>query len=123
MLDGVTWRLRLGEAKTLLDREHKLLLAGAIDELARLDRKRAAVEAHILRLPADIAETHANLVNDVRRRALRNQRVLKAFIQGARQAAARIRAIDRENTKLGAYKQDGTLIEGAEERTTRGLKA
>ncbi|MEM7523920.1 MAG: hypothetical protein AAF360_09230 [Pseudomonadota bacterium] len=118
MFDGLRWRNRLNEARTLLVLERRLLLGGSLNELARLDSRRSTLERHLLEMPDDIIARHRMRVEEIRRLALRNHKLLTAYLDGARRAAKRLAEIDTSRRVIGAYMRDGTRID-SESATTR----
>ena len=83
MFSNLTWSRRIGEMRSLLALDRRLLLAGAIDELARLDGRRIAVEKKLYEMPRDVAEREQPRLVELRDMARRNQRLLSAYLEGA----------------------------------------
>ncbi|MFV0475105.1 MAG: hypothetical protein ACK5MQ_13000 [Pikeienuella sp.] len=123
MLDEMNWRYRLTEARAMLAAERRLLKAGEIGGIAALDRRRRALAAEIEQAPAAIAETHGALIEEIREQAARNGRMLAAYLAGARDAAARLRAIDERKTEIGAYRRDGSRLASPAAGPTRERRA
>lgn len=110
MLDVLKWRYRLTDARALLDAERRLLQAGAMKELSALDPRRRALAANLTEIPEEAARAHQPLLAEIRRGAARNQRLLKAYVAGAADALARLRAMEESRAAIGAYRQDGTKV-------------
>lgn len=107
----------------MLATERRLLKAGAIDELAALDRRRQALAAEIEAAPAPVAEAFRPLIEEIRAGAARNARLLRAYLDGARDADARLRTIERQKGAIGAYRPDGSRLAAAEADPTRERRA
>ncbi|MEM8754815.1 MAG: hypothetical protein AAGF90_17745 [Pseudomonadota bacterium] len=112
MLDGIRWRARLSETRTLLELERRLLLKGQMEELARLDRRRSELERHLVAMPDDMIRRNRQRVEEIRRLAARNHRLLSAYLEGARRAVARLAELEAARQSIGAYTRDGARIDG-----------
>lgn len=122
MLDDLKWRHRLSELRAMLESERLLLRAGAIRELARHDKRRAALLEQISAMPEKAVAAHQDAISRIRKEAARNHRLLQSYIEGARDAADRIRGMDRVRNEIGAYQKDGTRLQ-ASAGPTRDSKA
>lgn len=123
MLDAMRWRHRLNEARAMLAAERRLLKAGAIRELAALDRRRQALAAEIEAAPETVVESYGPLIEEIRAEAARNARLLNAYLDGAREGAARLRAIEAQKGAIGAYGPDGSRLAASETGPTRERRA
>lgn len=111
MFETVFARQRLREALRLLGEERTCLLRGDIETLARFERRRAALIAKLPRIPREALEANAALAKAVRRAARRNATLLEAFVEGAKSAERRVRALIGADVAFGAYRRDGSRIE------------
>lgn len=123
MLEGLLWRHRLSETKSLLELERRLLLKGEVAELKRLDRRRSSLEGHLTAMPEDVITRHASRVDEIRRLAARNHRLLLAYLEGARLAVARLAEIEAARAEIGAYLKDGSKIEPTPRKSRLQQKA
>lgn len=123
MLDGMRWRYRLAEARALLQAERELLLKGATKGLAALEARRKAVVAGLEGMPAPATSAQRAAVREIGEAARRNQRLLRAYLDGAADAARRLRAIDESRAQIGAYRQDGTRLPGVAPAPTTERRA
>ena len=114
MFDGFRWRRRLSDVFDLLLTDRGLLLAGAIRELAKLDGRRKSAETTLTSMPEEVAEREIRKLERIRKLASRNQRLLTAYLAGARRAAERLKAIAEAERDMGAYRRDGSRIKGGE---------
>ncbi|QIE56978.1 hypothetical protein G5B40_16950 [Pikeienuella piscinae] len=123
MLDEMKWRYRLAEIRAMMTAERRLLKAGAIDEIVARDRRRQTLADQLSEMPAAIAESHEALIEEIRVEAARNQSLLKAYIRGAGDAAARMQALIEKRGEIGAYRRDGSRLAGAAPGPTRESRA
>ncbi len=123
MFDTATWRRRLVEMRAILENDRILLLSGQIDKLAQQDQRRGAIEAKLHEMPAAVAKAEMNRIDQLRRLAARNQRLLKAYLDGARRAARQLVAIEETQGRLGAYKRDGSRVSSTNVRSTKQVRA
>ena len=104
-------RRRLKEALRLLREERACLLKGDLETLARFEQRRAALISRLPRIPREALEANASLAKAVRAAARGNAALLEAFMEGARSAERRVRALIGGEGALGAYRRDGSRIE------------
>lgn len=123
MISDLIWRRRLGDMKSLLDADRRYLLSGAIEELARLDPRRLSAEEKLRGMPREVAQKEKRRLRELRRMARRNQRLLQAYLDGARAAATRLTELNRSNGEFGAYRRDGSKIVSPTSRSTRRVRA
>lgn len=123
MFSNLTWSRRISEMRNLLALDRRLLLAGAIDELARLDGRRVVVEAKLYEMPREVAEREQLRLAELREMAKRNQRLLSAYLEGARRATKRLMEIHEAVGEIGAYLRDGTKLGNALNQTTKDFLA
>lgn len=123
MLENLTWTYRLRRLANQLEQDRQALLTGRTERLSKADRRREEAERDLERLPADLAERHAGEIRRIQRLATRNQRLLAAYLEGARDAAKRLATIDSTQRGIGAYGRNGTRIDPAETRATRERRA
>lgn len=123
MLNQMKWRYRLTDARAMLESEYRLIKAGAVRELAALDQRRLALIAQITDIPAAIAAAHEPRIQEIRRLAARNQRLLRAYLDGAADAAARLQGLEREKNQIGAYGPDGARMSSGGSAPTRESRA
>ena len=123
MFDDLTWRGRLNEMKAVLMLDRKHLLAGEIGALARLDGRREAVQKKLMAMPEEIARKQEAALRGLRKMARRNHRLLKAYLDGARDASLRLRAADRAGADISAYRRDGSKVSLASPPPTRQTRA
>ena len=90
----------------LLDHERRLILSGQIDGLLRASGEKDRLLA---RLPG--AGENAEVLNRLRRKADRNQKLLAAAAQGLKSAARRIEAMKTSTTSLRTYGRDGAAAD------------
>lgn len=117
------WRKRLKDARRLLENDRKLLLAGQISALSTQDAKRLAIEARLAEMPRAIIEAEQAVIHEIQTLARKNNRLLKAYLDGARAAMRRLNEIDRMRGRIGAYQKDGSRIEPSAHGTTRQVRA
>lgn len=110
MFETSSAKRRLKEALSLLEEERKMLLKGDLAGLFRFEARRARLIDLLPSIPRAALQANEALVKKVRDTARRNARLLEAFIEGARAAEARIRALTGGKA-LGAYREDGSRIE------------
>lgn len=123
MLELNRWRRRIAEARALLETERKLLVAGALGEIAKLAPRRQSAAAALDAMPAAAAEAERSTLAALRRAAERNLRLLKAYRDGAADAAARIRALEAKAADIGAYRPDGSRLAPSGRGPTRERRA
>ncbi len=123
MFDTATWRRRLTEMRAILESDRSLLLSGQVEKLAQQDQRRGAIEAKLHEMPASIAKAEVNRIEQLRRLAARNQRLLKAYLEGARRAARQLSAIEDSQSRIGAYKRDGSRVSSTNVRSTKQVRA
>lgn len=123
MIEAFLWRRRLAEMRSLLAADRRLLLRGAIAELARNDARRAEIEARLRGLPEDVARREEPFLAEIRALAKRNERLLSAYLDGARRAAARLAEIARSEEGFGAYRRDGSKFAPQARSPSRNIRA
>lgn len=117
------WRKRLRDVHRMLLSDRKLLLAGKIAELTAQDAKRLEIEGRLAGLPRDAVEAEQGLLADIQRLAQRNNRLLAAYLEGARLAMQRLKEIEKMRGRIGAYQRDGSRIDPPTPPTTRQVRA
>ncbi len=123
MFDAAFWRQRLAEMRRILESDRKFLLSGQIEKLARQDKRRGVLEAKLREMPNAVIEAETNSINQLRRLAIRNHNLLKAYLEGARRATRRLGVIEDSKGRIGAYKADGTRISTSSARSTKQQRA
>lgn len=123
MFDATFWRQRLAEMRRILETDRKFLLSGQIEKLARQDKRRGALEAKLHEMPNAVIKAETKSIDQLRRLALRNHNLLKAYIEGARRATRRLGVIEENKGRIGAYKADGTRIATSDARSTKQQRA
>ncbi|MEM7508254.1 MAG: hypothetical protein AAF415_16090 [Pseudomonadota bacterium] len=123
MLENLTWAYRLRRLVSQLEQDRQSLLTGRTERLAKADRRREEAERELQKLPGDVAERHALEIQRIQRLASRNQSLLAAYLEGARDAAKRLANIDNTQRGIGAYGRNGVRIDPAETRATRERRA
>lgn len=123
MISDLIWRRRLGDMKSLLAADRRLLLSGAIEDLAKLDPRRLAAEEKLRDMPRDVAQRERRRLRELRRMARRNQKLLQAYLEGARAAATRLTDLNQAGGEFGAYRRDGSRIMSPTGRSTRRVRA
>lgn len=111
MFDAIRYRRRLTETRSLLETERRLLREGDVEGLARLNAQRDSALDGLLDIPEDFLNDHRREVEGVRRLAERNGRLLRSYLEGARQAAARVMELEAKSSEIGAYRADGSRLE------------
>lgn len=111
MIDALKWRYRLAEARSLLEAERMIILRGALSDMVKLDSRRQRVEGYLSEMPENLSDQMKSSIEDIGRQARNNQRLLKAYLEGARSAASRLTKIAEVERSVGAYRQDGSRIE------------
>lgn len=117
------WRARLKDVRRLLEGDRKLLLAGKISALAAKDARRLEVESRLVGMPRAIVEAEQTVILEIQALAQRNNRLLKAYLEGARAAMRRLQEIERMRGRIGAYQKDGSRIDPSERTSTRQVRA
>ncbi|MEM7546451.1 MAG: hypothetical protein AAF367_13020 [Pseudomonadota bacterium] len=110
MIDALKWRYRLAEARSLLEAERLIILNGPISDIAKLDARRDRVEGYLSELPETLSDQMRGAIEDLSQRAHDNQRLLKAYLDGAKMAADRLVKMAEVQENLGAYRQDGSRV-------------
>ena len=87
------------------------MLKGDVPGLIRFEARREKVLSRLPSIAKPALEANRALVDAVRASARRNASLLQAFLEGARMAEQRVRAIMRAHEELGAYRSDGSRIE------------
>lgn len=123
MLDSMRWRYRLSEARAFLQAERDLLVKGRAAELDGLAARRRLVAESLAEMPASVAEANQAAVREIAAAARRNQRLLRAWLDGAAEAVRRLKAIDESRARIGAYRPDGTRLAGAAAAPTTERRA
>ena len=123
MLSVAFWRQRLAEMRSILENDRKLLLSGQIEKLARQARNRSAIEKKLHEMPNAVIKAETKSIDQLRRLAARNQRLLKAYLEGARRATERLGVIEENQGRIGAYKPDGSRISSTSARSTKQQRA
>ena len=117
------WRARLKDVRRLLEGDRKLLLAGKISALAAKDARRLEVEARLIGMPRSIVEAEQSVILEIQNLAKRNNRLLKAYLDGARAAMRRLQEIEKMRGRIGAYQKDGSRIDPSDRTSTRQVRA
>ncbi len=117
------WRARLRDVRRLLEGDRKLLLAGKIFALAAKDARRLEVEARLMSMPRSIVEAEQLVIMEIQTLAKRNNRLLKAYLDGARAAMKRLQEIEQMRGRIGAYQKDGSRIDRSDGASTRQVRA
>lgn len=123
MFDKATWRARLSEMRGILEKDRSLLLSGQIEKLSRQDGRRRTIEAKLHEMPLAIAKSEVKKIDQLRRLAARNHRLLKAYLDGARRAAQRLITIEEDQGRIGAYRRDGSRVPAASAVSTKQQRA
>lgn len=123
MFDEFLWRRRLGDVRSLLETEKDLLLAGAISELASLDERRAAIVRRLRGAPEEVLKRNVRIVRKIRSLAERNQNLLAAYLDGAREAARKLAELEIQLRSMGAYRRDGRPVEASTPNSTTQKRA
>jgi hypothetical protein len=123
MIEGSGWRARLNDARRLLEGDRKLLLAGKISALAAKDARRLEIESKLVSMPRKIVEAEQAIIQEIQALAKRNNRLLKAYLDGARAAMRRLQEIERVRGQIGAYHKDGSRVDPVELTSTRQVRA
>lgn len=89
-----------------LDHERKMILSGEIDGLLRMSGEKERLMARLSRA----SETDA-VMQRLRRKAERNQELLRAAARGMQSAARRIDKLRNADTGLRTYGRDGATAE------------
>ena len=90
----------------LLDHERSLILSGKIDGLLRVSGEKDRLLA---RLPGSGDTT--DMLDRLRRKADRNQKLLAAAAKGLKAAARRVEALNTTTTSLRTYGWDGAAAD------------
>ena len=85
--------------------------------------RRSAIEEKLHEMPSTVIEAETKSIDQLRRLAARNQRLLKAYLDGARRATRRLGLIEESQGKIGAYKADGSRVSSANARSTKQQRA
>lgn len=123
MGEGHGWRARLRDVRRLLEGDRKLLLAGKISALAAKDARRLEIEARLIGMPRAVVEAEQSVIQEIQTLAKRNNRLLKAYLDGARAAMRRLQEIERMRGRIGAYQKDGSRIDPLDQASTRQVRA
>lgn len=123
MSDLRRWRKMLKDAFRLLESDRKLLLAGQISALVAQDSRRVEVEARLADMPRAVIDAEQGIILEIQKLAQRNNRLLKAYLDGARAAMRRMSEIERNQGRIGAYQKDGSRVEAGTPSSTRQLRA
>ncbi|MGB0852670.1 MAG: hypothetical protein ACPGSI_05220 [Pikeienuella sp.] len=123
MSDLRRWRKMLKDAFRLLESDRKLLLAGQISALVAQDARRVEVEARLADMPRAVIDAEQGIILEIQKLAQRNNRLLKAYLDGARAAMRRMSEIERNQGRIGAYQEDGSRVEAGTPSSTRQLRA
>lgn len=123
MGDRGNWRARLSDVRRLLEGDRKLLLAGKISALAAKDARRLEVEARLMSMPRSIVEAEQLVIVEIQTLAKRNNRLLRAYLDGARAAMRRLQEIEQMRGRIGAYQKDGSRIDPSDSTSTREVRA
>ncbi|MEM0943182.1 MAG: hypothetical protein AAGI70_04465 [Pseudomonadota bacterium] len=107
MLEHVMWPYRLTRIEALLAEERSLLEHGDISRLAALGDRRASLIDGLGEMPDVLARQQMARLQRIQAAARRNGRLIGAYLEGARQAAARIQALENSERSLGTYGRDG----------------
>ena len=117
------WRKRLDDARQLLETDGRLLIAGRVSALAAGDRQRLEVEAGLARMPRAIVEAEQAIIREIQALAIRNNKLLKAYLDGARAAMRRLSEIEKSRGRLSAYQKDGSRVEPSGRTSTTQIRA
>lgn len=103
-------QILIDQLDDLLDAERTALLAGDLDQIARLLEEKDNLIDHLNALELKDKEPMAG----VQEKLLRNQALLDGALQGIRRASARMAAMRRARKCLETYDEDGRkhAIEG-----------
>lgn len=123
MFDKATWRARLTEMRGILEKDRSLLLSGQIEKLSQQDNRRRTIESKLHEMPLAIAKAEVKKIDQLRRLAARNHRLLKAYLDGARRAAQRLMTIEENQGRIGAYRRDGSRVPATNALSTQQQRA
>ncbi len=123
MFDKATWRARLKEMRGILEKDRSLLLSGQMEKLSQQDNRRRSIEAKLHEMPLAIAKAEVKKIDQLRRLAARNHRLLKAYLDGARRAAKRLITIEEHQGRIGAYRRDGSRVPATGALSTKQQRA
>lgn len=123
MLDRVAWARRLAEMRGILESDRRYLLLGQIDKLSGQDQRRGAIEAKLHQMPNSVIRAEMAKIQQIKRLAQRNHRLLQAYLDGAQRARRRLVALQENQGRIGAYRRDGTRVASTSQRSTKQQRA
>ena len=106
---------KISELIDLLKQESKLLRDGRIDGLEDVFKKKAAGMADLEKLMRGLDENQnmariAPQIGALKRRADENGTILKSVMNGLRSARERLKALQHQEAKVGAYNRSGSRL-------------
>jgi len=110
MIDTVLARSKLRQLLTMMDSERSVLLHGPLDDLAQISAKRdQLLEALVQGGPVSERILGGKLA-DIKEMAKRNGALLKAAIEGMRDARQEIESIEENLNSMDTYAPDGAKM-------------
>ena len=123
MFDRAAWARRLAEMRGILESDRRYLLSGQIGKLSGQDQRRSVIEAKLHQMPDAIARAETAKIEQIKRLAQRNHRLLQAYLDGARRATRKLVAMEENQGRIGAYRRDGTRVASTSQRSTKQQRA
>ncbi len=74
-------------------------------------------------MPQAVAKAEERKIEQLRRLAARNHRLLKAYIDGARRATQRLMDMEENQGRIGAYRRDGSRVPSTSTVSTKQQRA
>ena len=123
MFEKLSWQIRLRRVISHLEEDRRDLLQGKTERLAARNLRRSEAEQELLQIPETMIPGYEREINRIKTLAKRNEVLLKAYIEGSRNASRRLGEIDREQSKIGAYARNGARIDPDRPKPTQDVRA
>ncbi|MEM0922356.1 MAG: hypothetical protein AAGF44_01675 [Pseudomonadota bacterium] len=123
MFEKLSWQFRLNRVIAMLEEDRRLLLKGQSARLAGNAHRRSEAEAELQAIPPRMAEAHQAEISRIKTLARRNETLMTAYLDGARQAVKRLTDIEANQRSIGAYGRDGVRLNPAATRRTQDKRA
>lgn len=123
MIDALNAKLRIRKLLRLLDDERALLLAGRLDELPPLSAARDQIFQALGKGGRAADRAMAEAAPDIRSRAERNRRLLKAALEGMQAARLQLAQSGRSMADMQTYTASGKRIQVDSQEPLGGRRA
>ncbi|MGG7566966.1 hypothetical protein ACQ5SO_12505 [Rhodovulum sp. DZ06] len=117
------WMRAARRLLALLEKERRLLRAGALREAADLAPEKERLSQELAEPPAAPGDDARAIARELQTAAARNRLLLGASLEAVRAARARLEQIDKARRELGVYDEGGSRAPSAGAQRTHDSRA